>query len=175
MNIEPNIESPHNTQKPSPSSDEYQLVSKHKLHDMKSNIEAIVEIHKSIGWTLSDDRMSIMRYKQIQNITTFALDKRGTIIGYSTLRRDPRMDKPGEAYLSFIAVHGDAQASGIGMELLTRTLYKAHKAGIKIVTLDHEDSDRLNNFYNSRKIACVKISEVTDYQKKSMKYKLDEK
>ena len=127
----------------------FDLKGKKKLNrEQEKVIRAIQNIHKTIGWDLTDDRISIRRYLENFNRSVFAVSKDGEIVGYATAKKID--DK--NYYLSFIAVDKEKQTSDIGRVLLLRIFEKVKKKGGERIVLDYEDSEILNKFYDSDKI-----------------------
>lgn len=129
------------------SSQNFDIISKIDLQKSKSEEEkAITKINKTVGWApnSTQDRISIQRFRENQNITLFAIfhDK---IKGYVTAKPVEQE----EFYVSFIAVKPKYQKGGVGKALMTTLFKQLRDKNIDTVTLDYRDRPNLNHFYGS--------------------------
>lgn len=101
----------------------FNIIPKSEI-DLDVAAKEIFNIHKSVGWTETDDRISLRRLHEDANVTYFARDNTTQkIIGYVTAKPITSHGSNREIsnwYVSFIAVDKTCQSKGCGRELMQK-------------------------------------------------------
>lgn len=119
----------------------YEIISKKKV-DTEEACCAILVIHRSVAWEEGDDRLSIRRLQEPQNLSYFIRKNASQeIVAYITAKPI----KNGY-YVSFIAVKSEEQGQKYGTVLMQKIFDKAIKKGGSELHLDFE-GDKPQNYH----------------------------